>query len=418
MEYLPIRKPNGARFQSGIPTRFPTEQPTRAQGLMFRGVVVATYVLDDETHPQAQKTIRGQQVQTSRGGPIAVYCDVITYGSRAGSQTRLIAQCLVLQRRGGLHDGDIWMPKATTKDITGQGNLDRNTGSNSSYWDGDHVLVGFMDDNFASPVILGGIPHPTADAGVESQGDAAQYRRRMKLRQVDGHPDFTKHHGSYYGIDNLGNHTVDTRFANDGALDQYGAEAAPPGPSEDTKGNQTVKVPSGASWQVTLEDMSNPASPTVKATLSLENDKFHLVFESGFELLVDDSSSAINLGDGSEQAVVDSLLQSELDRIKGDIDNLKYELGKHRHPVSEFPVPLFFGDVVETFRQPAIYTVKTQPPVNIRTAYETSPDNALQDIGAGGGEYFGLPTGPSINDVLPGGSPVGATKSNTVNLKG
>ncbi len=125
MEHKPVKRANGAMFQSGVPTRMLVDQPTRARGLLLRGVVVATYVLDDGTHPQAQGT--------NRGGPVAAYCDVITYGSRAGSQTRLVKNCLVLQRRGGLHDGDIWIPKATTKDITGQGNLDRNSGSNSAY---------------------------------------------------------------------------------------------------------------------------------------------------------------------------------------------------------------------------------------------------------------------------------------------
>jgi hypothetical protein len=373
---------------------------------MFRGVVVATYVVDDDTHPQAQGT--------NRGGPLTVYCDVITYGSRAGTQTRLIRQCLVLQRRGGLHDGDIWMPKATTKDITGDNNLDRNVGSNSSYWDGDHVLVGFMDDDFAFPIILGGVPHPSADVGVDSQGAAGDQRRRLKLRQVDGHPDFTKHHGSYYGIDQNGNHVVDTRFANDGGLDQFGKEAAPP---SDGKGSQTVKVPTGASYELTLEDMTDPSAPAIKATLTIDKDTMHLLFESGFELLVDNDASVIHLGGDNEEASVDSKIQTELDRIKGDIDQLKWKVGSHRHPVSEFPIPLMFGDVVETFKQPAVYTSKATPPINIRTGYETTPDNALMDDAAGSGQFFGSPTSPSVNDVLPGGSDPGNTASDTVKLK-
>jgi hypothetical protein len=409
IEHLPVNRDNGGVFQSGVPTRVPSAAPLAANGLMLRGVVVATYVLDDETHPQAQGT--------NRGGPVAVYCDVITYGSRAGSQTRLLKQCLVLQRRGGLHDGDIWLPKATTKDVTGPNNLDRNVGGNSSYWDGDHVLVGFMDDNFSLPIIVGGIPHPSADAGVEAQGAAGEQRRRLKLRQVDAHPDYTKHHGSYYGIDNLGNHIVDTRFANDGTLGDYGAEAAPPGPSDADRGNQILKTPSGAKWELTLEDMSNPASPQVKATLTIEDGKLHLVFASGFELLVDDDATTINLGDNSERATIDDLLQGELDRIKDDIDNLKWEIGRHRHPVTEFPAPLIFGDVTETFRQPALYGVKTDPPVNIRTGYDCAPNNALQDKDAGSGEYFGVGTGPTTADVLTGGSTPGPTHSNTVNLK-
>lgn len=406
MEHKPIKRANGAMFQAGIPTRRPVSQPTRARGLLMRGVVVATYVVDDDTHPQAQGT--------TRGGPVTVYCDVITYGSRAGSQTRLIRNCLVLQRRGGLHDGDIWMPKATTRDITGQNNLDRNVGSNSGYWDGDHVLVGFMDDELSLPIILGGVPHPTADAGVDAQGDAGQYRRRLKLRQVDGHPDFTKHHGSYYGIDAQGNHVVDTRFANDGTLSEFGAEAAPP---SDGKGTQEAKLPTGAKWELTLQDMSNPATPAAKATLTVDEDKMHLLFDGGFELLVDNAGSAINLGGDGESATVDRLLQDELSRIKGDIDNLKWQLGRHRHPLPEFPVPLTPGDIIETFAQPPLYVVKGQPPINTRTFEEMTPNNALMDIDAATGEFFGVVTGPSIADVLSGGSDPGNTASDTVKLK-
>lgn len=407
MEHLPLQRGNGALFQSGVPTRMPVDQPTRARGLMLRGVVVATYVLDDETHPQAQGT--------SRGGPVAVYCDVISYGSRAGSQTRLIRNCLVLQRRGGLHDGDIWMPKATGQDNTGQNNLDRNLGSNSANWDGDHVLVGFMDDDFALPIIVGGIPHPTADVGIDSQGQAGQFRRRMKLRQVDGHPDFTKHHGSYYGIDQNGNHVVDTRFANDGSLDQFGAEANPP---NDGKGSQTVQIPTGAKYELTVEDMANPASPAIKATLTVDKDKMHLTFDGGFELLVDNAGSVVHLGNGDERATVDQLLQDELARVKGDVDQLKWEVGKHRHPLPEFPIPLVFGDITECFPQPAIYVSKTNPPINIRTGGEVNPDNALMDIDAGAGSFFGIPTGPSPADVLSEGHSPQATHSETVKLKG
>jgi hypothetical protein len=306
------------------------------------------------------------------------------------------------------------MPKATTQDNTGENNLDRNVGSNSSYWDGDHVLVGFMDDDFALPIILGGVAHPTADVGLDGQGAAADHRRRLKLRQVDGHPDFTKHHGSYYGIDQDGNHVVDTRFANDGSLDQFGTEPAPP---NDGKGTQTVQIPTGAKWELTLEDMANPATPAIKATLTVDKDKLHLAFDGGFELLVDNTGPAVHLGGSDEDATVDRKIQDELSRIKGDIDQLKWEVGKHRHPLPEFPIPLIFGDIVECFKQPAIYIAKAQPPINIRTAGEVNPNNALMDIDAGTGEFFGVPTGPSVADVLSPGSSPGATNSDTVKMK-
>jgi hypothetical protein len=408
MEHLPLAKQSGGRFQSGVPKRIMPEQPTRARGLFLRGVVVATYVVDDSTHPQAQGTL------PPGTKPTAVYCDVITYGSRAGMRTNLIQQCLVLQRRGGLHDGDIWMPKATTIDTTG-GDLDRNVGSNSAYWDGDHVLVGFMDDDVGLPVILGGVPHPAADSGVEAQGEVGNERRRLRLRQVDGHPDFTKHHGSYYGIDSDGNHVVDTRFANDGSIDSLGVEPSPP---IDGKGSQKLQLPLDAVHQITFEDMSSPGSPQTKVTMVINKDKSHLTFtDSSFELLVDDNSAVIHLGGDAQKASVDAKVQTEFNRLRDAVNNLKWEIGKMRTPLCEFPVPLLFGDIIECFKQPAAYIAKSQPPINLRTGSEVKPNNAPMDIDAETGEFFGSPTGPTPLDLLTEAPVVESTESTTVKMK-
>lgn len=421
-EHGPAQAANGRLLQSGTPKRPPVSQPLRARGLMLRGVVVATFVVDDPTHPQAQGT--------TPEGPKAVYCDVITYGNRPGMQTRLVKGCLVLHRRGGLHDGDIWLPKATTKDTTGS-DLDRNVGSNSAYWDGDHVLVGFMDDDLALPIIMGGVAHPAADTGVAEQGEAAAERRQLHLHQVDGHPDYTKHHGSWHGIDNDGNHVIDTRFANDGSLDDVGAEPAPP---TDGKGSQTRRLPLDATFQLTLDDMSTPATPDPKVTITvtkdsltivrdneltvtLDADKFHVLFEGGFEFLVDDAGSKIHLGGDAEEAVIERFVQREFSRITNEINQLKWKIGQMRDPVVEFLVPILFGDIIPCFKQPAIYTVKGQPPINLRTGSEVGANNAPMDTDASVGEYFGAPIGPTVADLLPGADDPADTFSDTVKLK-
>ncbi len=151
--------------------------------------------------------------------------------------------------------------------------------------------------------------------------------------------------------------------------------------------------------------------------MTLDSTKLHVLFDSDFELLVDNEGSIINLGGNAEQAVIESLLQGELGSVKDDIDQLKWKLGAHRHPVQEFPMPLLFGDIVATFKQPAIYLVAGQPPINIRTGGEAKSDNAPMDDAAGAGEYFGAPIGPTPADLFPGGHTPSSTASSTVSIK-
>lgn len=417
-EHLPIRAPSGALLQSGIPKRTPLPYPLKARGLILRGVVVATYVVDDGDHPGADGS--------NANGPRSVYCDVIAYSSLSGMRWRSIPQCLVRQDRGGIHDGGVWKPRAATKDITG-GPLDPNRGSNPANWDGDHVLIGFIDDSLNLPVILGGIPHPNADAGV---GDSST-RQRLQLKVVDGDPRFVKHHGSHFGIDGDGNWLMDSRFAHGGELEEDGSEPAPP---TDGKGSHTAKLPLDASHAVVLYDMTDPENPDEKVHLTITKDG--LVFEmvedkTVFTITkdtvvidVEDGANPVTVTDGEiqlggddEEATVDSKLQTELSRVKDDVDNLKWELGAHRHPLPEWPFPLMFGDILELFAQPAVYIIKTQPPINLRTGAEVNPGSSPMDKDASIGEYFGVDIGPTVADLFTGGSDPGDTASDLVTFK-
>lgn len=402
IEHLPLTLPSGTRVQSGIPARAPANQPYRSLGLLVRGVVTATYVVDDPNHFQ-----NDGRVET---GALGVYCDVLTYSNHPKVQRRFLPRCLVLQDRGAIHSGRIWKPRAANFDLTGNGlNLDQAT--NLATVDGDHVLVGFLDDQFSQPIILGGVLHPSVDAGAEQ----SQERQRLQLKQVDGDPDFWKHHGAVYGVADNGDFRVDTRFANDGELQENGAEKDP---STDGSGAQRFDLPVDASQVVTFWDMGSPESPEAKLTVTTDKEKLRLEFvDSGFIFEVSDADTKITLGGDAEQAVVDSLLQGELARIKDDIDQLAHILGRHRHPVPEFPVPLLFGDIIETFVPPLVYLAKTNPPVNIRTGGEATPGPAPQDLDAGNGEFFGTDTGPSPADLIPGGTDPGATNSDTVVIK-
>ncbi len=223
----------GAVLQSRVP-RSPVPSRHAPMGLLMRAVVTATYVTDDDGHPYSEVGENGLSK--------AVYCDVLCYSSRSGLRYFPLQTVLVTQPRGGLHDGRIWKPRATKIDVTGT--LSVSGGSRPENMDGDHVLVGFIDDLFNQPVILGGIPHPKADVGNTESG------KTLRLKVEDGDPDFLKHHGSLYGIKDNGDFLVDTRTANDGTHDGAGHEPEAP---TDGKGTVHFRLPDGATFEIEVD---------------------------------------------------------------------------------------------------------------------------------------------------------------------
>jgi hypothetical protein len=250
-KFSPVRLPSGTVIQGGIPKTAPDPNGNKPNGLLMRGVVIATYVLDDEKHPY----------KDDRWETVGIYCDVLVYSGLPRGRARIVNSALVPQSRGGIHNGHIWKPKAAKLDVSGN-SLNTRVGTDPADMDGDHVLIGFMDNDFALPVIIGGVPHPRADLGNEEAG------RQLKLKLEDGDPDFWKHHGTLYGIDKEGNFLVDTRFANDGKLADDGKE---PEPSED-KGNVKFQLPSGTTFTIEIDDDSTKHVAVVEYLKELYND--------------------------------------------------------------------------------------------------------------------------------------------------
>jgi hypothetical protein len=236
-------------LQSALPKSVPATAIVAAQGLLTRGVVVAVYPYDD---PEA---IVIPNIATTE-----IYCAVLTYGSVTGQRTGVLPRCLVLQPRASLHEGDIWIPRATTMDITGAA-LDPNRSTNPFNMDGDHVLVGFIDDDMTHPVVLGAIPHPAADKGNEAGGLAlSSDPARTRIKSTDqtkingapskssGGPRLTKHRGVIYGVDELGNYSIDLRNAHNGVHQSEGLEQA--APKDGTSGSYTIRIQEGAFLQL------------------------------------------------------------------------------------------------------------------------------------------------------------------------
>lgn len=326
--------------QSGIQWR-PVDKPHQAMQTdkLLRGVVVATYVLDDEDHPY-------KAGDATLPKPVSVYCDVLCYSNISGMRWVSIPKAMVIQDRGSIHSGKIWKPKAAKIDVT-SGTMGLNGGTHLGNLDGDHVLVGFLDGLKTMPIILGGIPHPSRDLG----NDNRSVGHRTYLKVADGDPDFFKHHGTFYGIANNGDFVVDTTFANDGELEANGAEAAPP---TDGKGAQRYHLPQDAEHRIVFDKMSTPDSPEeisyrkilkalyelsldqAKVLLTIAQAAFELKLNSGATFKVEgkDALAKLTLGDGAKSAIIAEAFQTWWDSTLKPLFNL---FDTHVHPTGVGP---------------------------------------------------------------------------------
>lgn len=286
----------GFRTQGGIPRKLRNPH-SKPNGLLLKAVVTATYVTDTLEHPKATDF---------NNTPCAVYCDVLVYGSGPNMDWFNIPKVLVSQKRGGLHNDDLWKPKATSKNILNT--LNDTFGSNPGNFDGDHVLIGFMNNNFQEPIILRGIPHPSRDVFNELYSVG----KRIKLKEIDGDPDFVKHHGVFRGVDDKGNFVVDTTFGNNGNTEEAGLEPLPD--TTGTSGNQSFVLPKDSTYSVELKDMTVPIAPfgTVKFELKNEDGNLQLTVLGQDSLKVDGYSAlaTVTIGNGAVSAAIAESVQA------------------------------------------------------------------------------------------------------------
>ena len=325
-QYDSITVGEGTRLQSAVSKRNArTQDYIRANGLLLRGVVLNTWVLDDTAHPFITD------------GPVAIYCDVLCYSGPVSMRWRYLPQCLVSQEIGGMHRGNIWKPRAAKMDITGVP-IDPEKGGNPANWDGDHVLVGFMDDNLNQPVILRGIPHPSADTG----NIAKTLGHRMGLKLADGDPNFWKHHGSFFGVAQNGDWNVDTTLAYDGALPTPTGQEPLVSPI-DGSGSQHYKLPQAATFQIQF--INAGGTPSVAEFTLTKSQLKQVIQDSLGDVLLqigggdtlkiekNGATAKMTLGNGVKHVAIVEALQTLYTTLKGQLDTSD----THVHPTGTGP---------------------------------------------------------------------------------
>lgn len=253
--------------------------PMRARGMLLSGVVVATYVQQEDTAPFVTPT--GQKLLTR---PVSVYCDVLTYSGRPEMHGVVLGRVPVAGSLG-LHNGHVWKPRAAKINISGLALGAKNTDARDL--DGDHVMVAFLDDNLQKPVITGRLTHPRASEGND---DLPQAGHRMLMTLEDGEPDLWKHQGTFYGVDQDGNFVVDTTRAHSGQYSATGGEQ----PAKDAQhGNVNLTLSNAAKLTVLgVEDQGTGAPSNEKFRMELQDGKLTIKMEDDAnKALVFDASS-------------------------------------------------------------------------------------------------------------------------------
>lgn len=203
--------------------------------MTYRGVVIAVHNYDSDAFLDAAQPLADNALN-------AVYVKVALYGRHHG----ILPRVLWTQERSGVHEGNIRNPRPAKLDITGSP-LNIEQGTNPANMDGDHVIVAFLENDLLQPYVQRCIPHPSLDLG----NDQRELGHRMRTKDTDGQVDYSKHRGSFHGVDENGNYVIDLTRAHDG---EYSALGIEPDPVEDgSVGNYDIKLPKGSKVTIQIE---------------------------------------------------------------------------------------------------------------------------------------------------------------------
>lgn len=117
-------------------------------GLLVRGVVIAVQFPADYTLGDLDPS----QIP-------CVTCDVLVYEER---RKTILYGVPVLVQSGGYDNHEVWVPRAASSSVSGGTYTppEQRGGTAANDTDGDHVVVGFLNNDPARPIILGQLAHP------------------------------------------------------------------------------------------------------------------------------------------------------------------------------------------------------------------------------------------------------------------
>lgn len=194
---------DGNILQSGVWSRATIHHHdmNNTMGWITRAVVLQVYYADED-----------KRTGWVDGLQRCVLCDVRTYGR----YQRILTKVPVLQRTQTLFDEDIYIPRGSRQDIEGGNVVAQPSGSKkptpAEKLDGDHVLIGFLDNDPSQPTILPYMmPHPKAT---------------YTPKKADGHVRRIRHNGVSVVWDKDGNLTIDASGAAKEILAAQGKEAS------------------------------------------------------------------------------------------------------------------------------------------------------------------------------------------------
>lgn len=269
------------------------------RGLLLRGVVLSVY--------EVETRLAGRQPL------LEPRCDVYVYSGMRGMKWAILSNVMITYDSGGLHDGSNRLPNPTTKDLVTGLEIDSEGPTNPADMDGDHVLVGFLDDDIENPVILRYIQHPRANLGNEERPQDVQ------LTNTAERSDLRKFRGTVSGADAKGNFIVDARYANTGETSpsgqeaRWGTEQLDPDSAvvdvDGSSGNVSLKARAGALIRQEIHDLPD-SEDVVVSQLSAETLKVFKASDNAVTIQGFGSSTTVSFGDGAKSAVIAEALQT------------------------------------------------------------------------------------------------------------
>ena len=242
---------DGDILTAGIPS-YPSnryQDTSTVQGWITRAVVLSIRWPEEDD----RKASEGKQTN--------VLCDVRTYGR----YSRMLRNVPLLQQAEGLHDASIYIPRPSTQNLSG-GPLASGSAAKggveptpAEQLDGDHVLVGFLDNDPKQPVILPfTLGHPSAARKISKATEG-------RLRRV-------RHAGTSIEWSREGDLLLDATTACPQELGPKGAEIPRVVGQKITitVGTQKIEVVKGSRVKITSGSSTIDATPAKIAVAAVE----------------------------------------------------------------------------------------------------------------------------------------------------